>query len=104
MNFAIIKTGGKQYLVKEGETLEVELLASKNAGDKIDFEVMLAANGDDVKVGKPLVKGAKVTASVVEHGKGEKVHVIKYHRKARYKRNRGHRQPFTKLNIEKISA
>jgi large subunit ribosomal protein L21 len=104
MNFAIIKTGGKQYLVKEGELLEVELLASKKAGDKIDFEVMLVANGDDVNIGRPLVKGAKVTASVVEHGKGEKVHVIKFHRKARYKRNRGHRQPFTKLKIEKISA
>ena len=104
MNFAIIKTGGKQYLVKEGELLEVELLASKKPGDKIDFEAMLVANGDDVKIGKPTVNGAKVTASVVEHGKGEKVHVIKYHRKARYKRNRGHRQPYTKLKIEKISA
>jgi len=104
MNFAIIKTGGKQYLVKEGELLEVELLASKKPGDKIDFEVMLVASGEEIKIGKPIVKGAKVTASVVEHGKGEKVHVIKYHRKARYKRNRGHRQPFTKLNIEKISA
>jgi large subunit ribosomal protein L21 len=103
MNFAIIKTGGKQYLVKEGESLEVELLAKK-AGDKIEFDVMLAAIGDEVKIGKPLVKGAKVTASVLEHGKGEKVHVIKYHRKARYKRNVGHRQPFTKLQIEKISA
>jgi len=84
--------------------LEVELLASKKPGDKIDFEVMLVASGEEVKIGKPIVKGAKVTASVVEHGKGEKVHVIKYHRKARYKRNRGHRQPYTKLNIEKISA
>src|SRR5512133_2676981 len=104
MNFAIIKTGGKQYLVKEGESLEVELLAKKNVGDKIDFEVMLVASDDNVKIGKPTVAGAKVPAAVVEHGKGEEMHVIKYHRKARYKRNRGHRQPYTKLQIEKISA
>ena len=65
---------------------------------------MLVATGDEVKIGKPTVKGAKVTASVVEHGKGEKIHVIKFHRKARYKRNRGHRQPYTKLKIEKITA
>ena len=104
MNFAIIKTGGKQYLVKEGEALEVELLASKKVGDKIDFDVMLIASGDDVKVGKPTVKGSKVLATVIENGKGDKVRVIKFHRKARYKRNRGHRQPYTKLNIEKITA
>ncbi len=104
MNFAIIKTGGKQYLVQEGEALEVELMAEKKVGDKIDFEVMLAANGDDVKVGKPTVKGAKVSAEVLEHGKGDKVKVIKFHRKARFKKTYGHRQPFTKLTIEKITA
>ena len=103
MKFAVIKTGGKQYLVQEGELLNVELL-SKKAGDKIEFEAMLAADGADVKVGKPTVKGAKVLASVVSHGKGEKIHVIKFHRKARYKRNRGHRQPFTQIKIEKIAV
>jgi large subunit ribosomal protein L21 len=103
MNFAVIKTGGKQYLVKEGEILSVEILPKK-AGEKIEFEALLVAAGDDVKVGKPTVKGAKVSAEVVEHGKGDKVRVIKFHRKARFKKVYGHRQPFTKVKIEKISA
>jgi large subunit ribosomal protein L21 len=103
MDFAIIKTGGKQYLVKEGESLVVETL-SKNVGDKVEFEVMLVAAGDDIKIGKPTVKGAKVSAEVLEQGKGDKVRVVKYHRKARFKKVYGHRQPFTKLKIEKITA
>lgn len=103
MDFAIIKTGGKQYLVKEGESLVVETI-TKNVGEKVEFEVMLVAAGDDIKVGKPLVKGAKVSAEVLEQGKGEKTRVVKYHRKARFKKVYGHRQPFTKLKIEKISA
>lgn len=104
MNFAVIKTGGKQYLVQEGETLEVELLLANKEGDKIDFEPMLVANGDAVKVGKPTVKGSKVSVLVMENGKGDKVKVIKFHRKARFKKTYGHRQPFTKIKIEKITA
>jgi len=103
MNFAVIKTGGKQYLVKEGELLKVELL-EKNSGDKIEFEPMLVISGDEVKIGKPAVKGAKVTAEVLMDGKGEKVRVIKFHRKARFKKVYGHRQPFTEIKIEKITA
>ncbi len=103
MQLAVIKTGGKQYLVREGEELMVEML-SKKEGDKVEFEVLLSINGDEVKVGKPEVKGAKVSATVIKHGKGEKVHVIKFHRKVRYKRHYGHRQPFSKIKIEKISA
>jgi large subunit ribosomal protein L21 len=102
MNFAVIRTGGKQYLVKEGEGLVTETLAKK-VGEKVEFEVLLVAAGDDVKVGKPTIKGAKVTAEVLEHGKGDKVRVIKFHRKARYKKVYGHRQPFTKVRIEKVS-
>jgi len=102
MNFAVIKTGGKQYLVKEGETLSVETL-TKKVGEKIELEVLLVAAGDDVKVGKPTVKGTKATAEVLEHGKGDKVRVIKFHRKARFKKVYSHRQPFTKVRIEKIS-
>ncbi len=103
MKFAVIKTGGKQYLVQEGETLPVEML-SKKEGDKVDFNPLLVADDAAVKVGKPEVSGAKVTASVVSHGKGEKVRVIKFHRKVRYKKTYGHRQPFTQIKIEKISA
>jgi large subunit ribosomal protein L21 len=103
MKFAVIKTGGKQYLVKEGETLSVELLNLKE-GDKVDFNPLLLVNDDSVVVGKPEVVGAKVVATVVTHGRGEKIKVIKYHRKVRYKKTYGHRQPFTQIKIEKISA
>ncbi len=103
MKFAVIKTGGKQYLVKEGETLSVELL-KLNVGDKVDFNPLLLVDEDSVVIGKPEVKGAKVVATVVIHGKGEKIRVVKYHRKVRYKKTYGHRQPFTQIKIEKISA
>ena len=103
MKFAVIKTGGKQYLVQEGEMLDVELL-KLNPGETIDFNPLLLADGEAVKVGKPEVPGAKVVATVVIHGRGEKVKVIKYHRKVRYKKTYGHRQPFTQIKIEKISA
>lgn len=103
--FAVIKTGGKQYIVREGEELEVELLEVE-PGASIVLEALLLSDeeGKDVTVGTPTVKGAKVTATVIESGKGEKVSVIKYKPKSRYRRNVGHRQPYTKLKIEKITA
>ncbi len=102
---AVIMTGGKQYIVSEGQELDVELLELE-VGKAIVFEAMLVADSDgkNVKIGAPHVTGATVSATVVEHGKDEKVHVIKYKPKVRYRRNVGHRQPFTKLKIEKISA
>lgn len=103
--FAIIKAGGKQYEVREGQELHIELLPTE-AGKSLDLEVLLVADdeGTNVKVGKPLVAGAKVSATVVEHGKADKISVIKYKPKSRYRRNVGHRQPFTKIKIEKIIA
>lgn len=103
--FAIVKTGGKQYLVREGQKMRIEKLpVAENAG--LDFEVLLVGEDDGTKlaVGRPNVPGAKVTAKVLGHGLGEKVHVIKFKRKVRYKRNVGHRQPFTAVQIEKIAA
>jgi large subunit ribosomal protein L21 len=102
--YAVIKTGGKQYLVTEGQTLKVEKLA-KEAGDKVEFEALLIADekGEDVKIGTPIVSGAKVTAEVLEQGRGKKVSVIKYKPKVRYRRNVGHRQPFTHIKITKIA-
>ncbi len=100
--FAVIKTGGKQYLVKEGQELKVEKL-ELNAGDALSFDALMVA-GDDVKIGAPTVAGAKVSATVVEQGRAEKISVMKYKAKVRYRRNVGHRQPFTKIKIEKISA
>jgi large subunit ribosomal protein L21 len=103
--FAIIKSGGKQHEVREGQELKVELLPNKE-GDKLDFEALLVSDdeGKEVKVGTPTVSGVKVSATVVEHGKAKKVSVIKFKAKSRYRRNVGHRQPFTKIKIEKISA
>jgi large subunit ribosomal protein L21 len=103
--FAVIKTGGKQYIVREGQELKVELLDAE-AGKPISFDALLVADeeGMDVKVGTPTVPGAVVSATIVEHGRADKVLVVKYKPKVRYRRHVGHRQPFTKLKIEKISA
>jgi len=100
--FAIIRTGGKQYKVAEGDVLEVEKLIHN--GDKIVFEdVLLVINGE-IKVGKPNVAGAKITAKIVEDGKGKKKMVFRYKSKTRYKKKKGHRQPYTKVQITKIEA
>ena len=101
--FAVIKTGGKQYLVRQGEQLNVELL-EKDLGATFELEALLVADeeGNEVKVGKP--NAGKVECSIVEHGRAKKVAVVKYKPKVRYRRNVGHRQPFTKIKIEKIVA
>ncbi len=103
--YAVIKTGGKQYKVEEGQTLEIEKLATE-PGESIELDVLLVADEEagTAKVGMPTVSGASVSAKVVEHGRGEKVRVIKYKPKSRYRRVAGHRQPFTKVLIEKIKA
>jgi large subunit ribosomal protein L21 len=104
-NFAVIMTGGKQYIVREGQELKVEKLELE-VGANIDFDVMLVSDeeGTNTQVGTPIVSGAKVSATVLEQGRAKKISVIKYKPKVRYRRNVGHRQPFTKLKIEKIAA
>lgn len=97
---AVVKTGGKQYLVKEGDRIKVEKLDGKE-GDTITLKEVLLANE---KIGAPLVEGAKVEAKILKQGKGKKVRVVKYKAKVRYKKETGHRQLFTELQIEKISA
>ena len=102
--YAIIKTGGKQYRVSEGDVLEVEKLAVE-AGEEVVFDqVLTVVNDADVVIGRPLVEGAKVTAKVVEQGKGEKILIFKYKAKANYRKRQGHRQPYTKVEISKIEA
>ena len=99
--FAIIKTGGKQYKVKQGETLKIEKIVG-NVGDKVDFDkVLLLADeeGKDVKIGKPMLSGAKVSAEILEQGRDKKVNVIKYKPKVHYRRKAGHRQMFTKVKV-----
>ena len=99
--FAVIKTGGKQYKVAEGDVLRVEKLEFKD-GNVVFDEVLLVVNGE-VKVGQPIVSGAKVTAKVLEEGKGEKKMVFRYKSKTRQHKKKGHRQPYTKIQITKIT-
>jgi large subunit ribosomal protein L21 len=100
---AIIKTGGKQYKVKEGGELKVEKLLGA-IGDKVKFETLMTSNDDasDLVIGKPFL-GEKVEAEILEQGKADKVMVTKYKNKIRYKRTQGHRQLFTKVKILKIN-
>ena len=101
---AIIKTGGKQYLVQPGDKIKVEKLDVEE-GKEIHFsEVLLCDKSNKVEVGTPLVKGAKVKAKVLSHGKGDKIIVFKYKPKKRYKRKIGHRQPFTQVEITGIET
>ena len=102
--YAIIKTGGKQYRVAEGDVVMVEKLAA-NEGEAVTFDqVLTVVKDDEVVVGKPVVEGAKVTAKVEAQGKDKKILVFKYKAKSNYRRRQGHRQPFTKVVIEKIEA
>lgn len=102
--YAVIKTGGKQYRVAEGDVIRIELLKA-DEGATVDFEeVLLVSNEGDVKVGAPLVDGGKVSAEVVRHGKSDKVTGIKFKRRHNYKRVFGHRQDFTEVKITGISA
>ena len=102
--YAIIKTGGKQYKVAEGDTIYVEKLDAPE-GESVTFpEVLTLVNGAEVTVGKPFVEGAKVTGKVDAQGKAKKILVFKYKAKSNYRRRQGHRQPYTKVVIEKIEA
>ena len=101
--YAIIATGGKQYKVSEGDVIRVETLGVE-AGSAYTFDQVLMVGGDEVKVGEPLVAGATVEASVLEDGKEKKIIVYKYKRKTGYHKKQGHRQPYTKVKIEKINA
>jgi large subunit ribosomal protein L21 len=102
--YAVIVTGGKQYRVEEGQTLKVEKIETAT-GDSIQLEkVLLIGNGDDVKIGQPVVEGAQVTAEVVAHGRHKKVKIIKFRRRKHSMTQMGHRQWFTEIKITSISA
>ena len=102
--YAVIRTGGKQYRVTEGEILKVEKLSTP-VGESLEInDVLLIANGEELKVGAPVIKGAKVTAEVVIHGRGPKIKIIKFKRRKHYRKQMGHRQWFTELKITKISG
>jgi len=100
--YAIIETGGKQVRVEEGQDIFVELL-NVEADQEYTFDKVMMIGGDKTKIGTPYIKGATVTAKVVKNGKAKKVVVYKYKPKKDYHRKQGHRQPYTKLTIEKIN-
>jgi large subunit ribosomal protein L21 len=102
-DIAVIKTGGKQYLVTEGTVLTIEKIEGINEGDSVTFDsVLLTDNGKETSVGAPTVSGKKVTGKALKTGKGKKVTVVKYKAKSRYHKKRGHRQPFLQVKIEKV--
>ncbi|MGH7663461.1 MAG: 50S ribosomal protein L21 [Gemmatimonadaceae bacterium] len=102
MTYAIIRTGGKQYRVEPGRTLRVPTLEGEE-GAKIEFgDVLLGADGDDIRTGAPVLDGAKVSAEIVRHGRGEKIIVFKFKRRKNYSRKQGHRQGFTEVRINEI--
>jgi len=108
--FAVIKTGGKQYKVSEGELLKIEKIPAKDGkkelvgGDKIAFdEVLMIANDKDAKVGNPTIKGAKVEGELIDVGRSAKIRVVKFKSKSRYFKRHGHRQNFFKVKINKIA-
>ena len=102
--YAVIKSGGKQYRVESGKQVRVESLVA-DVGSAISFdEVLLVGNGDKVKVGAPLVSGAKVKATVVSHGRGEKVKIFKLRRRKHFQKTQGHRQNYTEVRIDDITS
>jgi large subunit ribosomal protein L21 len=102
--YAVFKTGGKQYRASEGDRLRVEKLSAE-VGDSIEFdEILLVGAGSDVKIGAPTVKGGKVSAKVTAQGRGPKIDVIKFKRRKNYKRQQGHRQQYTEVEITSISG
>src|SRR5438552_452545 len=101
--YAVIKTGGKQYRVAAGDKLRVEKLPG-NPGDIVMFDQVLLVGGDTLKLGKPLVGGAKVEAKIVAQDRGKKIIVFKFRRRKNYRRKNGHRQPYTALEITGIQG
>ena len=104
MTFAVIQTGGKQYKVSEGDEIVIETLDGKKEGDKVAFEeVLLVGDDKDTTIGTPMVSGKKVEGKILGEGKDKKVSVIRFKAKSRWRKNKGHRQPFMKVKITKIS-
>lgn len=101
--YAVIKTGGKQYKVSVGEKLKVEQIPAELDSQIVLNEVLMIADGDAVKVGSPFVEGAEVKATVIAHGRGEKIRIFKMRRRKHYQKRQGHRQNFTEIRIDAIA-
>lgn len=102
--YAVIKTGGKQYKVAAGDKLKVEKLTGDVGSKVVIDKVLLVADGETTTIGAPLVAGAKVNATVVSHGRGDKVMIFKMRRRKHYRKTQGHRQSYTEIQIDTISA
>jgi len=102
--YAVIKTGGKQYRVIQGETLKIEIVAGEVGGAIVLDQVLMVGNGDKISVGKPLLSGATVKATIVAHGRHDKVSIFKMRRRKHYQKHQGHRQNYTEIRIDGISA
>lgn len=102
--YAVIKTGGKQYKVAAGEKLKVEKLVGEVGSAVTIDQVLMLADGENITIGAPLVKGASVKATVVSHGRGDKVMIFKMRRRKHYRKTQGHRQDYTEIQIDKIAA
>lgn len=100
--FAVIRTGGKQYLVSPGKKIKIEKLEVKEGKEVTFKDVLLLQKGNKLEIGNPLIKGAKVIGKVISHGKNKKKIVFKFKAKTRYKVKKGHRQPYTEVEIQKI--
>ena len=101
--YAVIKTGGKQYRVAEGDKLKVEKLKVEE-GAAINFDALMIGDGDEVRIGAPVLEGVKVTATVNAHGRGKKIEIIKFRRRKHYRKRQGHRQDYTEVLITGIAA
>ncbi|HCI53672.1 MAG TPA: 50S ribosomal protein L21 [Gallionella sp.] len=102
--YAVIKTGGKQYRVVTGETLKVELISGDIGSAIVLDKVLMVSDGEKLSVGKPMLLGATVAATIVSHGRGDKVRIFKMRRRKHYQKNQGHRQNYTEIRIDGISA
>ncbi|CAN1494179.1 RplU Ribosomal protein L21 [Methylophilaceae bacterium] len=102
--YAVIKTGGKQYRVNQGDKLKIEKIVGDVGANVVLDQILTVVDGDNVTIGSPIVRGASVTATVVSHGRHDKVRIFKMRRRKHYRKSQGHRQSFTEIQIDKISA
>ena len=100
--YAVVKTGGKQYKVSVGEKVKVEQIPAE-LDSQIELEVLMIADGENIKVGSPVLAGAKVVAKIIAHGRGEKIRIFKMRRRKHYQKRQGHRQNFTQIEIVSIA-
>jgi large subunit ribosomal protein L21 len=102
--YAVIKTGGKQYKVAPGEKIKVELLPADVGAEVVLDQVLMVGEGENVRLGQPVVAGASVKATVLSHGRGEKISIFKMRRRKHYQKHQGHRQGYTELSIDSIAG